>query len=34
MIGKTGAGKTTWINMIINLLLGRKFDDERIIAIT
>lgn len=34
MIGKTGAGKTTFINMLVNLLLELKYDEERIIAIT
>lgn len=28
LIGKTGNGKTTWINFLINSLLGVKFEDN------
>jgi len=34
VIGKTGAGKSTTINMLINLALNKKYDDERLIAIS
>jgi energy-coupling factor transporter ATP-binding protein EcfA2 len=33
MIGKSGHGKSTLINMIPNLLMDRKYEDERLIAI-
>jgi hypothetical protein len=28
LVGKTGDGKTTWINFLINALLGVRFDDN------
>ena len=33
-LGKTGAGKTTFINCLFNYLSGRTYEDERMIAIT
>jgi predicted GTPase len=34
IIGKTGAGKSTAINMIVNLIFNHKYEDDRAIAIT
>ncbi|EAR96169.1 50S ribosome-binding GTPase (macronuclear) [Tetrahymena thermophila SB210] len=34
MIGKTGAGKSTAINMFLNLAIGNSFQDERVVGIT
>lgn len=33
-LGKTGAGKTTFINCLFNYVSGRTYEDERIICIT
>lgn len=33
-VGRSGAGKTTLINMMTNLILGKGYDDERSVAIT
>jgi GTPase SAR1 family protein len=34
VIGKSGAGKTTFINMVANICQGRKYKEERLVAIT
>lgn len=34
MLGKTGAGKSTLINMLLNQAVGVGYKDERLIAIT
>lgn len=34
VIGKTGCGKSTLINMLMNLAAEKNYDDERSIAIT
>jgi GTPase SAR1 family protein len=34
VIGRTGAGKITFINMVANQFYKRKYVDERVIAIT
>jgi len=34
VVGKSGAGKSTFINMVANLYNNRKYDDERLVAIT
>ena len=34
MVGRTGSGKTTLINMITNLILNKRYNDKREIAIT
>ena len=34
VIGKSGAGKSTFINMVANLCQERKYSDPRIVAIT
>lgn len=33
VLGKTGAGKTTAINMIFNQVYNKKYEDNRIMAI-
>jgi predicted GTPase len=34
VVGRSGAGKTTFINMMTNLILGKSYEDERSVAIT
>jgi GTPase SAR1 family protein len=34
VVGRSGAGKSTFINMIANLIKGKKYEDERIVAIS
>ena len=34
MVGRTGAGKTTLINMLTNLIMGKNYKDKREFAIT
>jgi len=34
VVGKSGAGKSTFINMVANLYNNRKYDDPRLVAIT
>jgi ABC-type lipoprotein export system ATPase subunit len=34
VMGKTGAGKTTAINMFLNLAMNLKYYDKRLITIT
>ena len=34
VLGKTGAGKTTAINMFLNLAMNLNYTDERLVAIT
>ena len=34
VVGKSGAGKSTFINMVANLYNNRKYNDERLVAIT
>lgn len=34
VIGKTGAGKSTWINAFISSLAGRGYRDERLVSIS
>jgi ABC-type multidrug transport system ATPase subunit len=34
LIGKTGSGKTTCINMMVNLATKNAYENERMIAIS
>jgi hypothetical protein len=34
VVGKSGAGKSTFINMVANLYNKRRYNDERLVAIT
>jgi DNA segregation ATPase FtsK/SpoIIIE-like protein len=34
LLGKTGSGKTTCLNMMINLAIKNTYENERMIAIT
>ena len=33
VIGNTGSGKTTFVNMVVNLAKGKEYTDEKTVAI-